>query len=223
MKKFRCKVCGYIYEGDELPADFVCPLCHKGVEVFEEVQEAPAAGGDNRLKGTKTAENLATAFAGESQARNKYDYFAGVARKEGFQQIAAIFEETAANEKAHAKIWFKELQGIGNTAENLKAAAGNEHYEWTDMYETFAKDAEEEGFPELAAKFRGVGAIEKHHEERYLKLLNNVEMQKVFEKSEIVMWQCRECGNLVIGPRAPEICPVCSHPQAYFQLQETNY
>ena len=223
MKKFRCKVCGYIYEGDELPADFVCPLCHKGVEVFEEVQEAPAAGGDNRLKGTKTAENLATAFAGESQARNKYDYFAGVARKEGFQQIAAIFEETAANEKAHAKIWFKELQGIGNTAENLKAAAGDEHYEWTDMYETFAKDAEEEGFPELAAKFRGVGAIEKHHEERYLKLLNNVEMQKVFEKSEIVMWQCRECGNLVIGPRAPEICPVCSHPQAYFQLQETNY
>ena len=170
------------------------------------------------LAGTKTEKNLWTAFAGESQARNKYDYFAGVARKEGFQQIAAIFEETAANEKAHAKIWFKELQGIGNTAENLKAAAGDEHYEWTDMYETFAKDAEEEGFPELAAKFRGVGAIEKHHEERYLKLLNNVEMQKVFEKSEIVMWQCRECGNLVIGPRAPEICPVCSHPQAYFQL-----
>lgn len=175
------------------------------------------------LAGTKTEKNLWTAFAGESQARNKYDYFAGVARKEGFQQIAAIFEETAANEKAHAKIWFKELQGIGNTAENLKSAAGDEHYEWTDMYETFAKDAEEEGFPELAAKFRGVGAIEKHHEERYLKLLNNVEMQKVFEKSEIVMWQCRECGNLVIGPRAPEICPVCSHPQAYFQLQETNY
>ena len=160
------------------------------------------------LAGTKTEKNLWTAFAGESQARNKYDYFAGVARKEGFQ---------------HAKIWFKELQGIGNTAENLKAAASGEHYEWTDMYDQFAKDAEEEGFPELAAKFRGVGAIEKHHEERYLKLLNNVEMQKVFEKSEIVMWQCRECGNLVIGPRAPEICPVCSHPQAYFQLQETNF
>ena len=154
------------------------------------------------LAGTKTEKNLWTAFAGESQARNKYDYFAGVARKEGFQQIAAI---------------------IGNTAENLKAAASGEHYEWTDMYDQFAKDAEEEGFPELAAKFRGVGAIEKHHEERYLKLLNNVEMQKVFEKSEIVMWQCRECGNLVIGPRAPEICPVCSHPQAYFQLQETNF
>ena len=175
------------------------------------------------LAGTKTEKNLWTAFAGESQARNKYDYFAGVARKEGFQQIAAIFEETASNEKAHAKIWFKELQGIGNTAENLKAAASGEHYEWTDMYDQFAKDAEEEGFPELAAKFRGVGAIEKHHEERYLKLLNNVEMQKVFEKSEIVMWQCRECGNLVIGPRAPEICPVCPHPQAYFQLQETNF
>lgn len=175
------------------------------------------------LAGTKTEKNLWTAFAGESQARNKYDYFAGVAKKEGFQQIAAIFEETASNEKAHAKIWFKELQGLGNTAENLKAAAGGEHYEWTDMYETFAKDAEEEGFPELAAKFRAVGAIEKHHEERYLKLLSNVEMQKVFEKSEIVMWQCRECGNLVIGPRAPEVCPVCAHPQAYFQLQETNF
>ena len=171
------------------------------------------------LKGTKTEKNLWTAFAGESQARNKYDYFAGVAKKEGFQQIAAIFEETASN----AKIWFKELQGIGNTAENLKAAAGGEHYEWTDMYDTFAKEAEEEGFPELAAKFRGVGAIEKHHEERFLKLLDNIEMQKVFERSEIVMWQCRECGNLVMGPKAPEVCPVCSHPQAYFQLQEKNF
>ena len=177
----------------------------------------------NKYAGTKTEANLRAAFAGESQARNQYTFFASVAKKEGYEQLAAIFTETANNEKEHAKIWFKELQGIGNTAENLKAAAGDEHYEWTDMYETFAKDAEEEGFPELAAKFRGVGAIEKHHEERYLKLLNNVEMQKVFEKSEIVMWQCRECGNLVIGPRAPEICPVCSHPQAYFQLQETNY
>ena len=177
----------------------------------------------NKYAGTKTEANLRAAFAGESQARNQYTFFASVAKKEGYEQLAAIFTETANNEKEHAKIWFKELQGIGNTAENLKAAAGDEHYEWTDMYETFAKDAEEEGFPELAAKFRGVGAIEKHHEERYLKLLNNVEMQKVFEKSEIVMWQCRECGNLVIGPRAPEICPVCSHPQAYFQLQETNF
>ena len=175
------------------------------------------------LAGTKTEKNLWTAFAGESQARNKYDYFAGVARKEGFQQIAAIFEETASNEKAHAKIWFKELQGIGNTAENLKAAASGEHYEWTDMYDQFAKDAEEEGFPELAAKFRGVGAIEKHHEERYLKLLNNVEMQKVFEKSEIKVWECRNCGHIAVGPKAPLVCPTCAHPQSYFELREKNY
>ena len=167
------------------------------------------------LAGTKTEKNLWTAFAGESQARNKYDYFAGVARKEGFQQIAAIFEETASNEKAHAKIWFKELQGIGNTAENLKAAASGENYEWTDMYEGFAKTAEAEGFAELAAQFRAVGAIEKAHEERFLKLLNNVEMKQVFEKSEEVMWQCRECGHLVIGKKAPEICPVCAHPQSF--------
>ena len=177
----------------------------------------------SKYAGTQTEKNLQEAFAGESQARNKYTYFASVAKKEGYEQMSALFLKTADNEKEHAKMWFKELAGIGNTAENLKAAASGEHYEWTDMYDQFAKDAEEEGFPELAAKFRGVGAIEKHHEERYLKLLNNVEMQKVFEKSEIVMWQCRECGNLVIGPRAPEICPVCSHPQAYFQLQETNF
>lgn len=223
MKKFRCKVCGYIYEGDELPADFVCPLCHKGVEVFEEVQEAPAAGGDNRLKGTKTAENLATAFAGESQARNKYDYFAGVARKEGYQQIAELFMETAMNERQHAKIWFKHLEGLGDTAANLKAAAEGENYEWTDMYEGFAETAEKEGFPELAAQFRAVGAIEKAHEERYLKLLNNIEMKRVFEKSEEVMWQCRECGHLVIGKQAPEICPVCAHPQSYQQVRAENY
>ena len=223
MKKFRCKVCGYIYEGDELPADFVCPLCHKGVEVFEEVQEAPAAGGDNRLKGTKTAENLATAFAGESQARNKYDYFAGVARKEGYQQIAELFMETAMNERQHAKIWFKHLEGLGDTAANLKAAAEGENYEWTDMYEGFAETAEKEGFPELAEQFRAVGAIEKAHEERYLKLLNNIEMKRVFEKSEEVMWQCRECGHLVIGKQAPEICPVCAHPQSYQQVRAENY
>lgn len=223
MKKFRCKVCGYIYEGDELPADFVCPLCHKGVEVFEEVQEALAAGGDNRLKGTKTAENLATAFAGESQARNKYDYFAGVARKEGYQQIAELFMETAMNERQHAKIWFKHLEGLGDTAANLKAAAEGENYEWTDMYEGFAETAEKEGFPELAEQFRAVGAIEKAHEERYLKLLNNIEMKRVFEKSEEVMWQCRECGHLVIGKQAPEICPVCAHPQSYQQVRAENY
>ena len=175
------------------------------------------------LAGTKTEKNLWTAFAGESQARNKYDYFAGVARKEGFQQIAAIFEETAANEKAHAKIWFKELQGIGNTAENLKAAAGDEHYEWTDMYDTFAKEAEEEGFKELAEKFRAVGRIEKTHEERYRTLLNNVETNAVFEKAGERMWECRNCGHIVVGKAAPEICPVCNHPRSYFEVREENY
>ena len=178
---------------------------------------------ENKFAGTKTEKNLAAAFAGESQARNKYTYFASVARKEGYQQIAEIFEETAANEKQHAKLWFRHLNGIGNTAENLKAAAAGENYEWTDMYEQFARDAEEEGFPELAFQFRGVGAIEKSHEERFLKLLNNVEMQKVFEKSEEVMWQCRECGHLVMGKKAPEVCPICHHPQAYQQVRATNY
>ena len=175
------------------------------------------------LAGTKTEKNLWTAFAGESQARNKYDYFAGVARKEGFQQIAAIFEETASNEKAHAKIWFKELQGIGNTAENLKAAASGEHYEWTDMYDQFAKDAEEEGFPQLAAKFRLVAAIEKHHEERYRALLHNVETAQVFQKSQIKVWECRNCGHIVTGPSAPAVCPTCAHPQSFFEIHCENY
>lgn len=173
----------------------------------------------NKFAGTQTEKNLWAAFAGESQARNKYDYFAGVARKEGYQQIAELFDETAANERQHAKIWFKHLQGIGNTAENLKAAASGENYEWTDMYEGFAKTAEAEGFAELATQFRAVGAIEKAHEERFLKLLNNVEMKQVFEKSEEVMWQCRECGHLVIGKKAPEICPVCAHPQSFHLLR----
>lgn len=172
---------------------------------------------------SKTAKNLMTAFSGESQARNKYSYFAGVARKEGFQQIAALFEETADNERQHAKIWFKELGLLGDTAANLKAAAEGENYEWTDMYATFAKEAEDEGYTEIAAKFRAVGAIEKSHEERYLKLLNNVEMKQVFAKSEITMWQCRQCGHLVVGKQAPEICPVCGHPQAYFQVRAENY
>ncbi len=177
----------------------------------------------NKFAGTQTEKNLWAAFAGESQARNKYDYFAGVARKEGYQQIAALFDETAMNERQHAKIWFKHLQGLGNTAENLKEAASGENYEWTDMYEGFAKTAEAEGFPELAEQFRAVGAIEKAHEERFLKLLNNVEMKQVFEKSEEVMWQCRECGHLVIGKQAPEICPVCAHPQSYQQIHAENY
>ena len=175
------------------------------------------------LKGTQTEKNLQTAFAGESEARNKYTYFAGVARKEGYQLIAALFEETAANEKEHAAIWFKALGGIGSTEENLKAAASGENYEWTDMYAGFAKTADEEGFPELAARFRAVAAIEKAHEERYLKLLNNVQMKRVFEKSEEVMWQCRECGHLVMGKKAPLVCPVCGHAQAWQQIRAENY
>ena len=175
------------------------------------------------LKGTKTEKNLWTAFAGESQARNKYTYFASVAKKEGYEQIAEIFTKTADNEKEHAKIWFKELGALGNTAENLKAAAEGENYEWTDMYDTFAKEAEEEGFTELACKFRGVAAIEKAHEERYRALLNNVEMQRVFEKSKETMWECRNCGHLVIGKKAPAVCPVCAHPQSYFEVRKENY
>ena len=175
------------------------------------------------LKGTKTEANLLTAFAGESQARNKYTYFASVAKKEGYEQIAAIFTDTANNEKEHAKMWFKALGELGDTAQNLAAAAEGENYEWTDMYATFAKEAEEEGFVELAAKFRMVADIEKTHEERYRALLNNVQMQKVFEKSEETIWECRNCGHLVIGKKAPEICPVCSHPRSYFEVRKQNY
>lgn len=175
------------------------------------------------IKGTKTEKNLLEAFAGESQARNKYTYFASVARKEGYEQIAAIFEQTANNEKEHAKIWFKALGELGDTAQNLLHAAEGENYEWTDMYERFAKDAEEEGFPELAAKFRMVGKIEKAHEERFRALLNNVEMKKVFEKSEQTMWECRNCGHLVMGLKAPELCPVCAHPKSFFEVRKENY
>lgn len=175
------------------------------------------------LKGSKTDKNLRAAFSGESEARNKYTYFASVAKKEGYEQISAIFLDTANNEKEHAKMWFKYLNGIGNTEENLKSAADGENYEWTDMYATFAKEAEEEGFTEIAAKFRMVAAIEKTHEERYLKLLNNVEMQKVFEKAEETMWECRNCGHLVIGKKAPQVCPVCNHPQSFFEVRKENY
>lgn len=175
------------------------------------------------LKGSKTEKNLQAAFAGESQARNKYTYFASVARKEGYQQIAEIFEKTANNEKEHAKLWFKALGELGDTAANLLHAAEGENYEWTDMYATFAKEAEEEGFVELAARFRAVAAIEKTHEERYRKLLNNVEMKAVFEKAGETMWECRNCGHLVIGKKTPEICPVCLHPQSYFEVRAENY
>jgi rubrerythrin len=175
------------------------------------------------LKGSQTEKNLWTAFQGESMARNKYSYFASKAKKDGYVQIANIFEETAANEKEHAKIWFKLLNGIGDTAQNLKAAADGENYEWTDMYEGFAKTAEAEGFKPLAAKFRMVAAIEKHHEERYRALLKNVEMQEVFAKSEVKVWECRNCGHIVVGTKAPALCPVCAHPQAYFEVNAENY
>ena len=177
----------------------------------------------NKYAGTQTEKNLMEAFAGESQARNKYTYFASKAKKDGFEQIAALFLKTAENEKEHAKLWFKELNGIGTTAENLSAAADGENSEWTDMYEGFAKTAEEEGFPELAEKFRGVAAIEKHHEERYRALLKNVQMAQVFEKCEIKVWECRNCGHIVVGTKAPEICPVCAHPQSYFEVNAENY
>ncbi len=178
---------------------------------------------ENKYKGTKTEKNLEAAFAGESQARNKYTYFASVAKKEGFEQISALFLKTADNEKEHAKMWLKELQGIGNTAENLAEASNGENYEWTDMYEEFAKTAEAEGFKELAEKFRMVGAIEKHHEERYRALLKNVEAKKVFEKSEVKVWECRNCGHIAVGTKAPEVCPVCAHPQSYFEVHAENY
>ncbi|MCQ2115670.1 MAG: rubrerythrin family protein [Bacteroidales bacterium] len=178
---------------------------------------------NEKLKGTKTEANLKAAFAGESQARNMYTYFASKAKKDGFEQIAALFLKTAENEKEHAKMWYKELYGIGTTSENLLKAAEGENYEWTDMYETFAKEAEEEGFTALAAKFRGVAAVEKHHEERYRALLKNVETAAVFEKSEVKVWECRNCGHICVGTKAPEVCPVCAHPQAYFEVCEENF
>lgn len=177
----------------------------------------------NKYVGTKTEKNLETAFSGESQARNKYTYFASVAKKEGYEQIASLFLKTADNEKEHAKLWFKELNGIGNTTENLVAAAAGENYEWTDMYAGFAKTAEEEGFPELAAKFRLVAAIEKHHEERYRALLKNIETAEVFKKSTVKVWECRNCGHIVVGECAPEVCPTCNHPQSYFEISADNY
>ena len=177
----------------------------------------------NKYAGTQTEKNLQAAFAGESQARNKYTYFASAAKKEGYEQISALFLKTAENEKEHAKMWFKELGGIGSTAENLEAAADGENCEWTDMYEGFAKTADEEGFHELAEKFRGVAAIEKHHEERYRALLSNVETKQVFEKSEVKVWECRNCGHIIVGTKAPEVCPVCAHPQSYFELRAENY
>ncbi len=218
MEKWKCPICGYVHEGP-LPEGFTCPVCKQPGSVFVKVEAAKS----NPYAGKQTEKNLEAAFAGESQARNKYTYFASKAKKEGFEQIAALFLQTAENEKEHAKIWFKELNGIGSTAENLAAAADGENYEWTDMYEGFAVTAEKEGFPELAAKFRMVAAIEKHHEERYRALLRNVEAQEVFAKSEVKVWECRNCGHIVVGTKAPEICPVCAHPQSYFEIHAENY
>ncbi|NLK36940.1 MAG: rubrerythrin family protein [Epulopiscium sp.] len=220
MERYRCTVCGYIHEG-ALPEDFKCPKCKQPASVFVKIEEKEEK--QNRYAGTKTEKNLMEAFAGESQARNKYTYFANIAAQEGYDQISELFLKTARNEQEHAKLWFEELGELGTTAQNLLKAAEGENYEWTDMYERFAKDAEEEGFPALAERFRRVGAIEKAHEERYRALLNNVEMQQVFEKSEETMWECRVCGHLVIGKKAPKVCPVCKYSQSYFEVRKENY
>ena len=218
MKKYHCKVCGVDFEIAE-GAEPVCPVCGVSGDDVELIGDTKKT----KYSGTKTEENLLAAFAGESQARNKYTYFASKAKKEGYEQIAALFLKTADNEKEHAKMWFKELEGIGSTAENLVEAANGENYEWTDMYAGFAKTAEEEGFTELAEKFRLVAEIEKHHEERYRALLKNVETAQVFAKREVKVWECRNCGHIVVGTNAPEICPTCAHPQSYFEIHAENY
>ena len=220
MVEYKCKVCNAIFEVPEGEPP-VCPVCKVTGDKVERMDRASAAA--NRYAGTRTEKNLEAAFAGESSARNKYTYYASVAKKEGYEQIAALFQKTADNEKEHAKMWFKELNGIGTTAENLLHAAEGENYEWTDMYDGFAKTADEEGFHDLARKFRLVAAIEKHHEERYRKLLENVETQEVFKKSEVKVWECRNCGHIVVGTSAPEVCETCSHPQAYFEIHAENY
>ena len=222
MSKWKCKICGYIYEGDTLPEGFTCPVCKQPASAFEKIEEAPAKGA-NKYAGTQTEKNLEAAFAGESQARNKYTYFSSVAQQEGYEQIAALFLQTAENEKSHARMWFEELNGLGDTAENLLHAAEGENYEWTDMYDGFARTAEEEGFPELAAKFRLVAAIEKRHEERYRALLRNVETAQVFEKSEVKVWECRNCGHIVVGTAAPDVCPTCGYSKSFFELHSDNF
>ncbi len=212
---YVCTICGFVFVGDAPPE--LCPVCK--VPVFVKIEEESK----NPYAGTKTEKNLWEAFAGESQARNKYTYFAFVAKKAGYEQIAALFLQTAANEMEHAKLWFKALGELGDTAENLLHAAEGENAEWTDMYDRMAREAEEEGFLELAEQFRGVAAIEKAHEERYRALLKNVETKTVFEKAGMIMWECRNCGHLVIGTVAPDTCPVCKHPQAYFEVRKENY
>lgn len=223
MTKWKCSICGYIYEGEELPDDFVCPICKQGADKFVKIEDTPANTAKNPYAGTKSEKNLLEAFAGESMARNKYTYFAKVAQEAGFEQIAALFLQTAENEKEHAQLWFKALGELGDTAENLLHAAEGENHEWTDMYVRMAREADAEGFHELAEQFRGVAAIEKRHEERYRALLHNVEAQQVFAKSEVRIWECRKCGHIVVGTKAPEVCPICKNPQAYFEIHTVNY
>ena len=233
--KWQCSICKYVYEGEELPADYICPKCKKGADKFVKITpDVPVAKTIAQptyikeekimeLKDSKTFANLQYAFGGESQARNKYTYYASKARKEGYEQIAALFEATANNEKEHAKLWFKAFHGIGNTYENLLDAAAGEHEEWTEMYKNFAEVAKEEGFEELAAQFAAVALIEKRHEERYRKLAENIEKGEVWEKVGENRWECRNCGHIHIGPTAPQLCPVCKHPQAYFEIEAKNY
>ncbi len=222
-KGWRCSVCGYVYEGDELPSDFVCPVCKHGASDFVKIEPEAREEKVMELKGSKTAANLAYAFAGESQARNKYTYFASKARKDGYEQIAAIFEATANNEKEHAKLWFKALDGIGSTPENLLAAAAGEHEEWTEMYKNFSEIARQEGFTDLADQFAAVAKIEKRHEERYRKLAENIEKGEVWVKIGENRWECRNCGHIYEGLEAPKVCPVCKHPQAFFEIEAKNY
>ncbi|RBP59095.1 rubrerythrin [Alkalibaculum bacchi] len=220
MKKYRCTICGYIHEG-ELTEDFKCPRCKQPASAFELVEEKKESV--NKYAGTKTEKNLMEAFSGESQARNKYTFFAQIAQREGYDQIAEIFLSTARNEQEHARIWFEELGKLSITPENLFQAAEGENYEWTDMYARFAKDAEEEGFHDLAERFRKVGGVEKTHEERYRTLQDNVETKHVFAKEEETVWECRICGYQVTGKEAPEVCPVCKYAQAFFQVHGENY
>ena len=220
MAKYKCKVCGYIHEG-ELTSDFKCPVCKQPASAFEKIEEPKT--GANKYAGTQTEKNLETAFAGESMARNKYTFFALMAKSQGFEQIADLFLKTADNERSHAYMWFKELNGVGDTAENLLHAAEGENYEWTDMYYNFAKTAEEEGFPELAARFRYVADVEKHHEERYLALRKNVQENTVFVKKEKTVWECRNCGHIVEGEEAPDVCPACDYAKSFFEVHAENY
>ena len=218
MNKYKCLLCGKEFELAE-GAEIICPLCKATGDKIKAVTAEPA----NKYAGTQTEKNLEAAFAGESMARNKYTYYASKAKKEGFEQIAALFLKTADNEKEHAKMWYKELNGIGDTAHNLEDAANGENYEWTDMYAKFAKEAREEGFDAIAKLFDGVAAIEKEHEERYLKLLENIEEGIVFSADGDRIWKCRNCGHIQVGTKAPEVCPVCAHPQAYFEIKAENY